>query len=152
MPIRQATAADTTAISQLILSLCHFFTLDPGGKGAEGFMQSLTPQAIAALIASPSFSYFLAEEDGQLLGVVAMRDHSHLYHLFVAQAQQRRGIATRLWQHARQHAITAGNPQRISVNATLYAQPIYEHYGFRASGPKVETKGIVFVPMQLALC
>ena len=84
-------------------------------------------------------------------GVIAMRDHSRLYHLFVAQAQQRRGIATQLWQHARQHAITAGNPQRISVNATLYAQPIYEHYGFRTSGPKVETKGIVFVPMQLAL-
>ena len=82
-------------------------------------------------------------------GVIAMRDHSRLYHLFVAQAQQRRGIATQLWQHARQHAVAAGNPQRISVNATLYAQPIYEHFGFRASGPKVETQSILFVPMQL---
>ncbi len=38
-------------------------------------------------------------------------------------------------------------PERITVNASLCGAPAHEHLGFLATGPRVETKGIAFVPM-----
>jgi hypothetical protein len=37
----------------------------------------------------------------------------------------------------------------FTVNSTPGAMAVYERFGFRAAGPRVETMGIVFVPMRL---
>lgn len=46
-------------------------------------------------------------------------------------------------------AVCEANPGYFTVNSTPYAQPVYERFGFVATGPRVETKGIAFVPMHL---
>jgi hypothetical protein len=38
--IQRASALDAAAISQLIGALSRFFTLDPQGAGAQGFLQT----------------------------------------------------------------------------------------------------------------
>ena len=85
----------------------------------------------------------------ELVGVVALRDNSHLYHLFVAQAHQGKGLGRSLWQSVKQAAFRAGNAGRFTVNSSLNAIPAYERFGFIPSGPKVEKHGVAFVPMQL---
>ena len=47
MQIRPATLNDADAISALIKSVAHYFTLQPQGQGAEGFLQGIEPAAIA---------------------------------------------------------------------------------------------------------
>ncbi|MGJ3699603.1 GNAT family N-acetyltransferase [Variovorax sp. AFSI2.2] len=40
---------------------------------------------------------------------------------------------------------------RGSADATTqFAVPFHESFGFHATGPRVETKGIAFIPMKLA--
>ena len=151
MEIRRATAEDAEAISQLIKGVAHYFTLDPQGHGAEAFLQSVEPAAIQDYVTSPNFSYFVGIGRGQLAGVVAVRDNSHLYHLFVGQKFQGQGLSRQLWQHAKAVAISAGNLASFTVNSTRYAVPVYERFGFKATGPCVETKGIAYVPMRLEL-
>ncbi|MCG8462149.1 MAG: GNAT family N-acetyltransferase, partial [Holophagales bacterium] len=59
-------------------------------------------------------------------------------------------IASRLWQRAKQAAVDAGNSRgEFSVFSTPYAVPVYESFGFRATGPRQEKDGIAFVPMRL---
>ncbi|WP_460530711.1 GNAT family N-acetyltransferase [Chitinimonas naiadis] len=147
MQMRPAVAADATAISQLIRSLSPLLTLTPDGAGAEGFFATISTEAIAGYIAAPNFSYWLAEEAGVLAGVVAIRDQRHLYHLFVAPAFQGKGLGRQMWEAASHAALLAGNPGGFTVNASLNAVPVYERFGFRVNGPKVETHGVAFVPM-----
>ena len=147
MQIRPATLNDADAISALIKSVAHYFTLQPHGQGAEVFLQGIEPAAIAGYIAAPDFLYFVGEIDQQLAGLVALRLHRHLYHLFVGPAWQGRGLSRQLWLHVQQAALLAGNHQGVTVNATPYAVPVYERFGFSPTGPRVETKGIAFVPM-----
>ncbi|NML15027.1 GNAT family N-acetyltransferase [Azohydromonas caseinilytica] len=147
--IEAARPEDADTISRLIKSLSGAFTLDPAGQGAEGFMSSISPEAIRRYIEAPNFAYFKGVVDGELTGVVAVRDGSHLYHLFVDQKFQGRGLARALWAHARAHAEAAGNTGGFTVNATPVAVPVYEHFGFRATGPRMETMGIAYVPMRL---
>lgn len=148
MEIRNATAEDASAISRLIGSVARFFTLQPDGAGAENFLKTISTDSVTGYLTDPRFAYFKAEQDGTLAGVVALRDASHLYHLFVDASFQRQGLSRQLWDHARA-AVGDANPGNFTVNSTPYAQPVYERFGFVATGPRVETKGIAFVPMRL---
>lgn len=149
--IRAATASDAENISSLIRDLAHYFTIDPSGKGGERFLSSIRVEAITAAISNPSFRYQLASIDEKLVGVAAVRENRHLYHLFVARDFHRRGVGRALWQKAKADAITAGNSEGFTVNSTPFAVPVYERFGFCAEGSKVEREGISIVPMRLAL-
>lgn len=148
MLIRRAHGDDAGAVSALIRSLAHFFTIAPDGAGAEQFLASVSEDALRDYFASPRFLYYVAEHEGRLAGVVALRDGSHLYHLFVAPACQGRGHARTLWRHAVATAEQAGTPI-ATVNATLYAQPMYERFGFVPEGEAQRMHGIAFIPMRM---
>lgn len=151
MHIRPATADDAAAISALILGVSQFFTLHPDGEGAEDFLATVSPEAIAGYLASPAYEYRVAEEAGALAGVVAVRNNAHLYHLFVAPAFHGRGLSRQLWDAAREAALRAGNPGEFTVNSSLYAVPVYERFGFQPTGPRVDQHGIAFIPMKLVI-
>ena len=151
MNIRPANAEDIKAISDLIRGVAHYFLLNPNGEGAEQFLLSITPEAIEGYITNPSFNYLVCYIDQELAGVIAIREKKHLFHLFVAPKFQRRGIALKLWQEAKEAAISSGNVDGFTVNSTPYAVPIYKRFGFSTTGPRIEKNGIAFVPMQLLL-
>ncbi len=150
LAIRAATAADAPAISALVLSLARYFLADPERpEAAEDFFSTISPEAIAGYIESGRFRYHLAEAAGELAGAVAIRDGAHLYHLFIAERFHRRGLATRLWEHARAEALAGGNPGRFTVNSSLFAVPLYERLGFTASGAAMVNNGVAYQPMEL---
>lgn len=149
--IRPATIADAPAIAALIDDLMPFLTLHPNGEGAEKFIENCKLAAIENYLSQARYHYQLAHIDGELAGVVAVRDNTHLFHLFVPRAMHRRGMARRLWQAARDTSLAGGNTTGFTVNSSVYALPLYQSLGFIATGPKVEMDGIAFVPMRMAL-
>lgn len=147
--IRRAMVEDAEAIGALAASLSHFFTVHPDGAGAERFLETLAPPALRAYICAPAFAYWVGCVENRLVGVVALRDGKHLFHLFVAPSLHGRGFGRCLWNHAKAAAVAAGNRSGFTVNATPCAQPIYERFGFTAVGPRVETNGVAYIPMKL---
>jgi ribosomal protein S18 acetylase RimI-like enzyme len=150
--IRPAVLADADALSALAHLVATYFTRHPDGQGAELFFASITPDAMAERLCSTQFRYWVATaEAGKIIGAIAIRDNSHLYHLFVDPDQHRQGCAKQLWIHMKAAAITAGNAGEFTVNSSIYAQAMYEKFGFVASAEKQETHGLVFLPMTLKL-
>ena len=149
MQVRLATVDDVPRISALIRRLSDLFFVLPDGEGAEFFLHSISEGAVQGYVTAQNFRYQVAESEDQLVGVVAVRDNSHLYHLFVDPAFQRRGMARQLWQLAKAQAVQAGNPGRFTVNSSVGAVPVYERFGFVVSGPTVSKHGISFQPMVL---
>lgn len=149
MPIRQAVPEDSSAISTLIVSLAHHFLLQADGVGAEGFLATLRPESIEGKIVSSEVDYYTYVAGGQLMGVVGVRDRTHLFHLFVDQEFQGQGIARALWSHVSEVYGWTSAKVAVTVNSTPFALPFYEHVGFQASGPRVEKNGVAFIPMRL---
>src|SRR5439155_25929783 len=85
------------AIAAFIASLRSDLTEDPYGAGAERYLASVSVQAEREYLASERYRYLLAYSDSQLAGFIAIRDGSHLFHLFVERSHQRQGIGRRLW-------------------------------------------------------
>lgn len=149
MEIRRACIADAESISRLVRGLSDSFFQSAGGAGAEPFFASTTPNAIASNLVAANFDCVVAEEGGELIGYVALRDGRHLYHLFVASGHQGRGLARTLWNIVRSRAQEAGNPGEFTVNASMNAVPVYERFGFKATTEVVRSHGLVYLPMRM---
>jgi len=110
----------------------------------------MTPAAVEKSIQA-GFRYHLAEVGSQLVGVVGVKDNSHLYHLFVAESHQRQGVATGLWQLAMQACFDEGNSGEFTVNSSKYAQEAYKTLGFVAQSGPQDKNGVIFIPMKLTI-
>jgi GNAT superfamily N-acetyltransferase len=84
----------------------------------------------------------VAERDGAIVGMIDIRDGSHVCLFFVDAGARRVGVGRRLM------ASTTGNGcSAITVNSSPWAVPVYESLGFVATGPEIERNGIRAVPM-----
>lgn len=141
--LRKALVSDAETISALIVSLKEYFLADPDSDEVQPFLETLEPDATARRIASTEFSYHVAEDDCGLRGVIAIRNGTHVYHLFVSSEAHRKGIARALWDHARGQSGAA----TFTVNSSPYAVPAYERLGFKITDEPQSEDGLVFVPM-----
>lgn len=149
MKIRTAESSDAEAISSLIVELSAPFYTSPTRTGAEPFLASVSAAAERRYLSAENFSFYVAESNGQLAGVVALRDNTHLFHLFVAKPYQRMHLASRLWAIVESEARAAGNPGEFTVNSSLNAVPVYEKFSFSRVGDIQYMNGIRFQPMRL---
>ena len=109
MRIRPATTEDCEAIAALIASFQPLLTLDPTGVGAEEYISSVSVEAERRYLESTRYCYTVAEQDLRLVGFIAIRDETHIFHLFVTGTEQRKGVARALWEEARKKSAGAIN-------------------------------------------
>lgn len=146
---RTATPEDAAAISALIGQLSAELTIYPDGRGAALFFQSVTPEAEYQYLTDPRYAFTLMLDGEQVVACIAMRDRTHLFHLFVARAYQHQGLASKLWQTVLRQNLTYTGESCFTVNASIIALGFYERIGFRRVADEVRMHGIRFVPMSL---
>jgi ribosomal protein S18 acetylase RimI-like enzyme len=145
--IRPMSNADVSSVASLLSSLAReHITHEFDPRARELFLSKNDETNIRGFVAQ-GFRYHVAESGGRIVGFVGVRDNKHLYHLFVANAFQRRGIARRLWAVAREQCVGAGNPGSFTVNSSNGAIAVYERLGFARSGPAKNDDGILYNPM-----
>lgn len=149
MQIRRATIEDAHAISDLIRPLAEqYIAHEFSPEGAGILLASMDAAAIEGYFAA-GYEYHVAEEDGVLVGVVGVRDNSHLYHLFVADEFRGRGFARELWRVARDACRAAGNVGEFTVNSSGFAVGMYRKFGFVETSPPETRNGVTSIPMKL---
>ncbi|ABK48529.1 GCN5-related N-acetyltransferase [Shewanella sp. ANA-3] len=152
MLIRAATTTDIEAISALITQLTQVYIAPTcTDVGAETLVNAMSVESVAHYFAL-GYQYHVAiNETGELVGVVGMKDNSHLYHLFVADIAKGQGLSRQLWELAKAECLAKGNPGTFTVNSAVNALPVYQHFGFVAQSDIRERGGIRDIPMQLVL-
>jgi GNAT superfamily N-acetyltransferase len=113
--------------------------------GIEEFYRYAEPRAMAER-SRKGDTVLLAEEDGQILGMLELKRPDHIAMLFVDNRGS--GLGRALVERALQLCRERLNGlEQVSVHASLYAVPIYRKLGFEAEGPKQTENGITYVPM-----
>jgi GNAT superfamily N-acetyltransferase len=149
MTLRPGTPRDAEAIADLIATFQSELTDHPDGVGAERYLASVSSQAERGYLESDRYRYIVAEREGALLGFIAIRDVSHIFHLFVARPHHREGIARRLWQEAKTLALRDVGLEKFTVNSSLRAVQVYRSFGFHELGAIVSANGISIISMRL---
>jgi GNAT superfamily N-acetyltransferase len=138
-------------VSDLIMRVFNEFVAP--GYAPEGVQEFLWYVQPAALLKRAKIGTTLvACVEKQVVGIIQMKEISHVSLLFVDKAFQRKGISSELLNRA--IAICRrDNPAvaQITLNSSPYALPIYEKLGFRPTGPEQVTNGVRSTPMVLEL-
>src|SRR2546423_4902090 len=148
MEFRTGSSQDAEAIAALIASFQSELTDDPSGADAEEYLASVSARAEREYLASARYRYLVACSGSQLVGFIAIRDGSHLFHLFVERAHQRQGIARLLWERALRELCAPSSEGAVTVNSSLSAVPVYQSFGFAPAGSRQSAHGISFLPMR----
>jgi GNAT superfamily N-acetyltransferase len=145
---RTAVPGDGGEISRLVCALSEkFIAPDLTPSGNRILLESMTPDSIQKNIQN-GFQYHVAVSENQIVGVIGILDNSHLYQLFVADSHHQQGIASTLWEIARQTCLSRGNHGEFTVNSSRYALPVYERLGFVAQSGFKEKNGVIYIPMK----
>lgn len=149
--IRKATVSDSHIISQLISSNAQLLLQDDfEDDGLNFFLNAVKSISIKEYM-EQGFAYWVAVIDDEIVGVVAIKDFRHLFHLFVDKNHHKKGIAKQLWQEVLKYSLSHGSNGTFTLNSTSYALPVYEHWGFVTTDDEQIRHGIRFTPMKLVV-
>jgi GNAT superfamily N-acetyltransferase len=151
MLIRPLEAGDIPAVARLFAALSREFIVhESPPEGAANFLRENDEDGLRGFV-EQGHVYHVAHADGELAGFIAVRDLTHVFHLFVDKRRHGQGTARKLWDVAREAARAAGNPGYFTVNSSNHALPVYQAWGFVRTAPTQCTKGLYYNPMRLEL-
>ena len=150
--IRELHAGEIEEAHGLLASVFEAFIAphysDAGNREFKAF---ITPSNLRRELAGSSF-ILIARVEGAMAGLIGIRDHDHVFLLFVREAYQRQGIARALLAEALARCVEVRpGLERVTVHASPHAVEAYKRLGFTATGEEQSVKRMRFVPMVLHL-
>jgi len=146
MGIREASKDDARNICELVTSLSHYYLDEGQGDLPEWFLSTLRVNEFERRLKSDENHNLVYEVRNRIVGYISMNENGHLYHLFVSEQYQGKGIARALWNEITRKCKSS----RYTVRSSLYAVPVYKAFGFYEAGPAGVKDGMHFQPMELA--
>jgi len=140
--VRRANTEDCPRIAELVeAGFAAAIAPHYGAEGCRTFRRFATADAIAARLAAGNVAW-VAVRDCGIVAYVEM-DGDHMRMMFVDPRHQGRGFGRTLIQRA----LEGRDGRTVTVNSAPDADAFYRHMGFRPTGPRQESTGIVFTPM-----
>ena len=141
-------AGEESAVCDLVARVFESFVAPEfSQEGVREFLSYVEPEALAQRAQEGHFVLVAVAQD-EIVGMIEVRNHEHISLFFVDARVHRRGIGKDLVGQALDICChKRPDLQRIDVNSSLYAVPVYERLGFRQAGPERVKNGIRFIPM-----
>jgi GNAT superfamily N-acetyltransferase len=149
--VREMVPADAESASRFVADVFRRQVAPLyAAEGVAEFLAYVAPHRFASRMLSRHVGFVAEDQNGQIVGLVEIRDFSHISLLFVSTARQRHGIGRRLLAEAVARCMDV-HPEaaELTVNASPNSVPAYTRYGFVPIAPEQEMNGIRFVPMQM---
>lgn len=129
-----------------------FMAHDYTQEGTAHFYEYASEEALSARIERGTHFSMVAVKDGELIGIIEMRNFEHCTLFFVKARVHGQGIGRWLFEEAVAHChANKANLRTIAVNSSPYAVPVYKKLGFKSVGTLQDENGIVFQPMECHL-
>lgn len=129
----------------------QFEAKDYPPEGVKNFERFVTDSTIYRMFLIGSYHLFVAYADKTLVGMITLRDDSHISLLFVDEKYHRQGIGRALVQYVRSFLASGARASHVTVNSSPYGVEFYHKLGFRDIRPQEQKDGIIYTPMEFAL-
>lgn len=149
---RSVKPGEEAAVADLVLKIFdEFIAPQYSHEGIAEFKKFVRADLLADRLKDGNL-VILAESDRRIIGVIEMRENSHIALLFVEKSHQGKGIAKELLQKSLEICWNRKpDIQRITVNSSPNAFAAYQKMGFKnIEGEKV-VNGIRFIPMEMEM-
>lgn len=126
----------------------QFEARDYSPEGIESFQDFITDSVLYRMFLMGQYQLFAAYENEHMVGMISLRNETHISLLFVDAKYHRRGIGRQLIQYVSNYVIQEEGHDFITVNAAPYAVGFYHRVGFVDTGVRQFNDGIWYTPMK----
>lgn len=127
----------------------RFDAPDYSKRGIESFLDFISDTTLYKVFLNGGYKLFVAVENGEIIGLISLRETNHISLLFVEEKYHRRGVGRGLIQYAMDYLKQAEGLNWCTVNAAPYGKEFYHRLGFTDTGMETENDGIRYTPMKL---
>ena len=120
-------------------------------EGVKNFENFITDSTLHRMFVMGTYQLFIALDGNKVVGMITLRDMTHISLLFVDEEYHRRGIGRALINHLVGYLMTEMGMYRVTVNASPYGVEFYHKMGFHDLGPEEVKDGIIYTPMEFIL-
>ncbi|MDE7275322.1 MAG: GNAT family N-acetyltransferase [Lachnospiraceae bacterium] len=120
-------------------------------EGVRNFEDFITDTTLHRMFIMGVYQMFVALDRKQIVGMLTLRNTSHISLLFVDEKYHRRGIGRALIEYLQEYLLSETGISKITVNAAPYGVAFYHKLGFRDLRPEEEKDGIKYTPMEFVL-
>ena len=117
-------------------------------EGIRNFEEFITGNTLFWMFMEGKYPLFVAHKGEQIIGMISLRNESHISLLFLDETYHRQGVGRALMEYVFRYLKEELNCFRITVFAAPYANGFYHRLGFVDIGPQMERDGILYTPME----
>lgn len=125
----------------------QFEANDYSRRGIESFQEFITDPVLHRMFMMGSYQLFVATQDEKIVGIISLRNETHISLLFVDPKYHMKGIGRQLIEYLCKYVEEEEGYKRVTVNAAPYAIEFYHKLGFKDNGIEQTNDGIRFTPM-----
>ena len=125
----------------------QFEACDCTPEGIESFQDFITDEVLHKMFMLGSYQLFGAYDNGRMVGMISLRNETHISLLFVDGQYHRLGIGRGLVEYVSRYVLTEEGHDSITVDAALYATGFYHRLGFVDTDRQQTRDGIRYTPM-----
>lgn len=118
-------------------------------EGIEHFREYISDSVLKRMFIAGSFQVVAAYSGTKIIGVIALRNNSHISLLFVDSGFHRKGIGRRLVSELRDYVRLKLKGSFLTVNSSPYAVDFYKRIGFLPLNHSLTESGITYTPMKM---
>ncbi|MCI8358622.1 MAG: GNAT family N-acetyltransferase [Lachnospiraceae bacterium] len=120
-------------------------------EGIRNFEDFITDTTLHRMFLMGVYQMFVALDKNRIVGMITLRNASHISLLFVDEKYHRRGIGRALIEYIREYLLSEAGIGKVTVNAAPYGVAFYHKLGFTDLRPEEERDGIKYTPMEFVL-
>lgn len=120
-------------------------------EGIRNFEDFVTDTMLHRMFLLGTYQLFVAVENSKIVGMITLRNVTHISLLFVDESYHKQGVGRRLVEYVTHYLLTELGEHATTVNSSPYGIGFYHKLGFCDIGPRQEKDGIIFTPMELIL-
>lgn len=124
---------------------------DYSSEGIKHFEDFITDTTLHRMFIMGVYQMFVALEQEKIVGMITLRNNSHISLLFVDENYHRQGIGRALIEYLREYLLSEAGISKVTVNAAPYGVAFYHRLGFTDIRPEEEKDGIKYTPMEFVL-
>lgn len=118
-------------------------------EGIRSFEDFITDSELKRRFMMGKYQMLVALSYGKLVGMISLRNETHISLLFVDRYYHRRGVGRALIQALSDYVKEEIGRTALTVNASPYGVEFYHRMGFQDMGPEMQRNGIIYTPMIL---
>jgi GNAT superfamily N-acetyltransferase len=126
----------------------QFEAQDYTPEGIESFQDFITDTVLHRMFVMGAYQLFGAYDNGRMIGMISLRNETHISLLFVDEKYHKMGIGRRLIEYISEYVLTEEGHSDITVNSAPYATGFYHRIGFVDTGMEQVSDGIRYTPMK----